>query len=156
MGVMNLKVAVTGHRPERLNDTNRKSVEYWLDGIMKTLRACYDELELISGMAQGVDQIAAVAAVNNGVGLRCYLPYKRKGKHIPYLVQFLFDSAIEVKYINEDYSGNQCYIERDRRMVDDCDLLIVVWDGIKFGGTYETYRYAAQKGKNMLIYPWKN
>ena len=151
-----MKVAVTGHRPERLSKVDRKSVECWLDGIMKTLRACYDDVELISGMAQGVDQIAALTAVNNGVGLRCYMPYKRKVKHMSDLVRFLLDFAIEVRYISEEYSGNQCYIERDRRMVDDCDLLIVVWDGIECGGTYQTYKYALNKGRDMLIYPWKN
>ena len=38
-------------------------------------------------------------------------------------------------------------------MVDDCDLLLVVWDGKPFGGTYITYQYALEEGKNILIYP---
>ena len=32
-------------------------------------------------------------------------------------------------------------------MVDDCDILLVVWDGIEVGGSYLTYKYAKEKGK---------
>ena len=60
-----IKVAVTGHRPERIRG-QEKSIEYWLEGQIKNLLACYDKVVLIDGMAQGVDQIAALAAINNG------------------------------------------------------------------------------------------
>ena len=39
-------------------------------------------------------------------------------------------------------------------MVDDCDLLLVVWDGKPWGGTYLTYKYAVEEDKDILIYPW--
>lgn len=60
-----IKVAVTGHRLERIRG-QEKNIEYWLEGQIKNLLACYDRVILIDGMAQGVDQIAALAAIKNG------------------------------------------------------------------------------------------
>ena len=102
-------------------------------------------------MAQGVDQIAALVAINNGVQVSCYFPYKKKlyGGQEYYIVE----NAAEVRYICKEYQKG-CYIKRDRRMVDDCDLLLVVWDGKPWGGTYLTYQYALEEGKDVLIYPW--
>ena len=38
-------------------------------------------------------------------------------------------------------------------MVDDCDVLLAVWDGKPWGGAYYTCRYALEKGRNVLFYP---
>lgn len=146
-----MKIGVTGHRSERLKG-KQESIEYWLKGQFKNLRSCYDDIELITGMAQGVDQIAAFAALDTGVDVRCYFPYKHKLSQVE---EFIAEHAIEVRYECKKYQ-KACYFKRDRRIVDDCDLLIVVWDGIKNGGTYYTYQYALEKGRNVLIYPWKN
>ena len=60
-----IKVAVTGHRLERIKG-QEKNIEFWLIEQIKNLLACYDRVILIDGMAQGVDQIAALAAIKNG------------------------------------------------------------------------------------------
>lgn len=101
-------------------------------------------------MAQGVDQMAALVAINNGVQVSCYFPYKKKLYGIQ---EYIAENAAEVRYVCEKFQ-NGCYIKRDRRMVDDCDLLLVVWDGKPWGGTYLTYQYALEEGKDVLIYPW--
>ena len=144
-----IKVAVTGHRPERIKG-HQKDIKYLLEEQIKNLLGCYDNVLLIDGMAQGVDQIAALVAINNGVQVSCYFPYKKKlyGGQEYYIVE----NAAEVRYVCKKYQSG-CYIKRDRRMVDDCDLLLVVWDGKPWGGTYLTYQYALEEGKNILIYP---
>ena len=38
--------------------------------------------------------------------------------------------------------------ERNEYITDKCDLLLVVWNGKKSGGTYNTFMYA--KGRNKL------
>ena len=35
-------------------------------------------------------------------------------------------------------------------MIDKCDVLIAVWDGKPFGGTYKAIKYAESKGKQLI------
>ena len=146
-----IKVAVTGHRLERIKG-QEKNIEFWLIEQIKNLLACYDRVILIDGMAQGVDQIAALAAIKNGAQVSCYFPYKKKLHSIQ---EYIAENAAEVRFIRDKFQIG-CYFERDRRMVDDCDLLLVVWDGKPWGGTYLTYSYALEEGKDILIYPGYN
>ena len=41
-------------------------------------------------------------------------------------------------------------------MIEDCDLLLVVWDGKPNGGTYYTYTNALERGKPILMFDWNN
>lgn len=143
-----IKVAVTGHRPERIKG-QEKDIEYWLSEQIRNLVACYDRVVLIDGMAQGVDQIAALAAMKNGAQVLCYFPYRKKLYGIQ---EYIAENAAEVRFMRDRFQIG-CYIERDRRMVDDCDLLLAVWDGKKNGGTWQTYKYALDRGRDILIYP---
>ena len=42
---------------------------------------------------------------------------------------------------------------RDRYMVNNCDVLIAVWDGIEKGGVWETVEYARAIGKPIIYFP---
>lgn len=145
-----MKIGVTGHRPERLK--NKKDVECWLMEQIKNFQGCNDDVDLITGMAEGVDQMAALAARKCGAGIICYFPYKRK---LRLMEEYLAESAKEIRYITDKYRDG-CFFERDRRIVDDSDVLLVVWDGRKIGGTWYTYKYALEQGKDVLVFPWKN
>ena len=143
-----MKIAITGHRPERLLSREGEVKEWVRESIRK-----YKGSDFLCGMARGVDQIGALAAIAEKIKLHCYFPYKHK---LSDMEQFLVDKADEVIWCEDKYSGPDCYFKRDRRMVDDCDLLLVVWDGIKSGGTYYTYKYAVEQGKDVVIFPWKD
>ena len=136
-------VGITGHRPERLG-ANWVIVDKWLQEKMKE----YAGGSLITGMARGVDQIAAIDAINAGVGVRCYYPFPRK---LSDLDEYIENHAEVIRYEGDKYTPN-VYFSRDRRIVDDCDVLLVVWDGIKNGGTYYTYKYALEKGKEVELF----
>ena len=99
-------------------------------------------------MARGVDQIAATTAIDAGVGVRCYYPFPHKMSN---LEDYVTTHAEVVRYEANEYMPNVYFI-RDRRIVDDCDVLLVVWDGIKYGGTYYTYKYALEKGKKVEVF----
>lgn len=94
-----IKVAVTGHRPERIRG-QEKDIEYWLEEQIKNLLACYDKVVLIDGMAQGVDQIAALVAINNGAQVSCYFPYRKKLHEVQ---EYIVENAAEVRYIYDKY-----------------------------------------------------
>ena len=143
-----LKVAVTGHRPQRIKG-QQENIKRWLAEQIKYLSSLCDKLILIDGMAQGVDQIAALVAIECGVQIWCYFPYKKKLYGVQ---EYIVDNAAEVRYICDKFQPG-CYITRDRRMVQDCDVLLGVWDGKPWGGTYLTLEYAEDMRKDIILYP---
>ena len=63
-------------------------------------------------------------------------------------------SAIADEWIelsDEFYKG--CDNVRDQYMVDHCDVLFAVWDGIKSGGVWSTIRKAHKAGKQIIYCP---
>ena len=102
-------------------------------------------------MADGVDRIAGLAALSHGVQVYCCYPYKKKIR-TPW-EEYITDNAINIRYANVHFEKD-CFFKRDRFIVDQCDLLLVVWDGEKIGGSWYTYNYAKKQGKNVLLFPW--
>ena len=144
------KIGITGHRPERMKG-HEKDIQQWITNQLKRLKKQNKTIMLITGVAKGVDQIAALAAIQQGIQMKSYFPYKHK---LCSLEQYIVDNSFETRY-QSDYYQKGCYFNRDRRIVDDCDLLLVVWDGKPWGGTYYTYEYALKQGKNIFMYNFK-
>lgn len=133
-----MKIAVTGHRPERIKG-HEKEIYEWFKEKFAAIRPS----EVITGMAQGVDQIAAQAARDMGINYLCVYPYKR---NVSVVEQDLIDSSSGVVWLADKYFKD-CYTTRDRWMVDRSDKVLVVWDGKPGGGTYYTMNYANDKNK---------
>lgn len=142
-----MKIGVTGHRPERIQGQEKEIAEWLREQLIQYGAGS----TLITGMAKGVDQIAALEAVNLGIPLHCYFPYKHKMSDVE---EYLISYATEIQFISEDYY-NGVYLDRDRKLVRDCDILLVVWDGKKVGGTYYTKEYAEDMRKEIIIYNWE-
>ena len=84
---------------------------------------------IISGGARGIDTLAAEAAEAAGLVSTVLLPDREK------------------------YPGKlvyRAYRERNRAIVDACDLLLAVWDG-KSRGTSYTIGYARRQGKPVFV-----
>ena len=143
-----MRIAVTGHRPKRLKG-QQKEIKRWLSEQLDK----YECTEAISGMAQGADQIFAQAAVEKNIPLICCYPYRKNFFHQE--EQKILNRAKDIKFISETYTGNRVYWFRDKYMVDNCDLLLAVWDGIKAGGTWLTINYAQKIGKPVIFYNFK-
>ena len=142
-----VKIGVTGHRPERLEKLAKVSkITDWLD--LQFYEHAGDDFVLISGMAQGVDQIAAYEALLYGGRIWLYYPYRRKLHEFD---DYLNTKADKIRYEYEKYAP-QCYTDRDRRIVDDCDILFAVWDGIKAGGAWQTIKYARKIGRPIVYF----
>ena len=139
-----IKIAITGHRPERIKG-QEKRIKEWVREQLNEFRDL--DPMLICGMAQGVDQIAGLVAIEEDIPLSCYFAYRRD---LYPAEEYFVDNAAEVRYVSEGYQKN-VFLTRDRRMVQDCDVLLVVWDGIKSGGTYYTYEYALDMRKEIRI-----
>ena len=142
-----MKIALTGHRPQRLKG-QRVDVSIW---IAKELSKYKDEIEEVyCGMAQGADQIFAEIAQKMGIPVVCCYPYKKKKYHPKELE--IINKAKDVVYTSEKYTGNQVYWIRDKYMVDNCDLLFAVFDGVEKGGTWLTVNYANKIKKPIKYY----
>ena len=61
----------------------------------------------------------------------------------------LIDNAAQISYMQEEWSRG-CDDIRDRFMVDNCDILLAIWDGIRAGGVWSTIQYAKSQGKPIV------
>jgi len=72
-----MRVAITGHRPERLKGQERQ-IEIWIEYVLKSLVKKHEKICLISGMARGIDQMAALVAIRLDIPIECYFGYRHK------------------------------------------------------------------------------
>lgn len=155
-------VCGTGHRPKycpcKYNEKHP-----WLLDLKQRL---YADLEIgystgqidtvISGMAIGWDTWLAETALEVGIPVWAYVPFKGQGDRWPTKTKQVYDSILEraekVKYISEQYS-QQSFLKRDREMVDDSGLVLALLNPLADeGGTYYTVRYAQDKNKEIINY----
>lgn len=136
-------LTVTGHRPQRLKG-QEKLIKKWAEEQLTHLQPS----AIYNGMAQGVDQIVAIAAKELNIPIICCYPFPRANYHP--IEQWIMENN-KVIFIQPAYS-NQSYIIRDKFMVDNSDIVLAVWDGIRQGGTYITREYAIKQGKKIVDY----
>lgn len=140
-----MKVMITGHRPERLKGRENE-VKEWIKQQLDELKPSL----AINGMAQGVDQIFAKIAKDNGVPLLNVYPHRRKSFHS---YEEMLNENEMVMFFSETYSKKN-YILRDQYMVDNADIVLAVFDGIPAGGTWQTIEYAKKKNKEIRFFEW--
>ena len=158
-------VAVTGHRPNRLHIGVDRVAEH-LDGVFATL-ACDPKSEpciAVSALAEGADRLFARAALAHGFELRALLPFASTDYettfgdtsttgHYRELLALASDVIEMPGTLAEDTAG---YEAVGRRLVDECDVLVAVWDGKPAagrGGTPEIIAYALSKARKTI---WVN
>lgn len=150
-------IAGTGHRPDKLggySDDNFKKLVVIAEKWLKE----FDATKVISGMALGWDQALAQAAINLEIPLVAAIPFKNQDKVWQYnskkYYKELLAKASEINNVSgmEDYKIE--YMQRRNEwMVDNCDILLAMFDGTS-GGTAKCVRYAELKNKKLLnIYP---
>lgn len=169
-------VCFTGHR--RINGAyynfnnpteDWQSLRVFLEAIVSNAVNAWQVERFISGMAIGVDQLAAEIVLNQKhfggsthVQLIAAVPFPSQASNWPEATRHhwenIIGSADIVQTISPDpYTPAKMHI-RDRWMVDQSEYVIAVWDGRKMGGTYATLTYAVQTGRqifwiNPTLYP---
>lgn len=99
-------------------------------------------------MAQGADQIIAIAAKELGIPIICCYPFPKQYFHP--IEQWIMENNQTI-FISPYYSQESYYI-RDCYMVDHSDILLCIWDGVGGGGTFLTRNYAIKKNKKIIDY----
>lgn len=160
-----MRVALTGHRPQRLGlPDDETSIEWdnivcWVGKqIIKINESNFikdEDVDLYCGMASGCDIVFGLVGSIFKYGMKnklhCVLPCKEyNSDHKLYKkIKEAADEWIELS--DEFYKG--CDNARDQYMVDHCDILLAIWDGNKSGGVWSTIRKAQKAGKQIIYCP---
>ncbi|WP_088347076.1 MULTISPECIES: DUF2493 domain-containing protein [Rhodomicrobium] len=154
------RVAVTGHRPNRLPQAACPRLRTQLGAVMAAFEAEHPgrSFTLLSGLAEGADRLAAEAALSRGWRLVAMLPFSRAR----YLEDFP-DAAAQAQFAAllaratarheapdaDTYAETpRAYAELGSRLIADADALIAIWDGEPAqgrGGTVEVIAAARAK-----------
>lgn len=150
------KCCVTGHR-EIAEEKRNYIISELREEIKNALRDGYNCF--ISGFAQGVDLlfaeiVAELKRSNPDIILEAALPYYDRLKTKDENFQRLIKQCSSIKICSEKYT-RECFLKRDRYVVDSSNRVIAVYDGRVGGGTYYTLKYAKEHEKDIRIIPLK-
>ena len=150
-----MKIAITGHRPDKIYD----HIEWITTKLDQIFTALKPEL-IISGMAVGVDQLAAEIAIANEIPVLAAIPFlgqeNRWNERDKINYNALLKQATTVEVLSNTpsdyYEAVKFLHARNKWMVDRADLIVAVWDGSK-GGTSNCVNYAkrVQSKRNLPI-----
>lgn len=152
-----MRIAITGHRPNKLNgDYELKSdLVNEIRNEIQNIITQYNINYLITGMALGIDTLFALLAIENKIPFIAAIPcinqekmWLQKSKDLYHKI--LKHPLCSINYISDKEYDLECMNKRNEWMVDNCDLLIAVWDGTS-GGTANCIKYAV-KNKKQIIY----
>jgi len=144
----------TGHRPDKTALSEQEIYLLLEKAIDKAISDGF--LRFISGMAMGVDVIAAEIVlerrkINPKISLICALPHPsfEKGRSAFEAERFrrIIKEADETVLVNKGYFA-ACYQLRNIWMVDRSCRVIAVFNGQK-GGTKNTVDYANRNGVSV-------
>ena len=152
-------IAGTGHRPADL-PCKYNEIHPWLVGIKENLLTelrVTNVQEVITGGALGWDTWLAEAALECDIPLLVYIPFEGQEKRWPKQSQDRYNSILErakeVKYLFAEYS-NQAFLDRNKMMMDHCDVVYALYNGKPEGGTAHAIRYAESINKPITNF-WK-
>lgn len=154
-----MKIAVTGHRPNKLWGYNNNHPNYIkLGRVLRDTLICYEAKHIITGMALGVDTIFALVGLklkqsNPDLIVECAIPCRNHSSQwlkesVAIYNDILSRADITTLVTDAPYSSHLMQ-KRNEYMVDNCDLLIAIWDGTS-GGTANCVKYAESRNKEII------
>ncbi len=175
---LGLKLGVTGHRLELIGDQQER-IELALGALFDALCATLDRLgtdhaslfasdaaqiQLVSPLAEGADQIAARVALGRGCEIEAVLPFARStyeqdftsGTARAAFRGLLGEARSILELPGRRTAPLAAYVMAGRATIAHCDLLIAVWDGEPprgRGGTGEVVEIALLEGTPIVHVP---
>lgn len=143
-------VAITGHRPGSLDNDYSCQSDTW-QWIRSNLAETFTRVkpkEIVTGMALGVDTVAAEVAMALQIPFVAAVPFPgqeakwsdAQQEHYRMLLSY----ASEVVTVDKGPYSPYLLQKRNEFMVNQADLLVAVWTGFK-GGTRNCVEYALKK-----------
>ena len=147
-------VGVTGHRPHKFKHAD--FAKTMCDDAVVIMKRHYgDTLCFNLGGCIGADQWVGESCIANSVKYNLFLPFPAEIQ-----AEHWYDKQRDelLKQVSLCQSLNiagpvykiENYLIRDRLIVDSSDFIVCFWEGAKFGGTYETIKYAVTNSKIVL------
>lgn len=150
-----MRIALTGHRPDKLGGYEAFTTDTGHVLINKIEQLLRDNkcTTAITGMAQGADWCMYLAALRMGAEIVCAVPFEGQESMWPASVKAkyieMLSAADEVVHVCEPGYAVWKMQKRNEWMVDNCDVLIAVWDGSS-GGTANCVKYAQKVGRKIV------
>lgn len=142
-------IAGTGHRPNKIGGYSAENFLKLTSLAEKTLIELKPNI-VISGMALGWDQALAQAAINLEItfvaAIPCFNQEKMWSQEFKNKYSAMINHPLCTKHYvsNMDYTPD-CMQKRNEWMVDNCNILLALWDKTP-GGTKNCVDYAEKKG----------
>jgi len=159
-----VRVAVTGHRPNRMPEAQWRRIKADLDRVMAEIEAQNPAARavLLSGLAEGADRLAAFVALGRGWDLHAVLAFDRTRFEQDFPDAFLVGefralckaatTVEEPKATARKRPPEHGYHRVGQRLLALSDVLIAVWDGEGSrgkGGTVEVIEDA--RARNIPV-----
>lgn len=148
------RVGVTGHQ-------DRDGIDWsWVRRTLREALVTYSATEALSSLAQGTDQLFAEVALELDIPVRAIVP-------LGAYESFFKDSAVLANYrrllgqarrtdLELHFPPERAFFEAGKFVVDECQVLLAVWDGKPaegLGGTADIVSYARSRGRPVV---WLN
>ncbi|MCY9308781.1 SLOG family protein [Bacillus inaquosorum] len=160
-----ITISLTGSRPSKLggydyySPLNIAIANKLRDYLLSYLKAGM-RVHAISGMALGADTIFALVVLKlkrqgYDIALEAAIPCANHSIKWPEKSQEQWQSIIDqsdkVTYVSNQLYSPYLMQKRNEYMVNQCDVLIAVWDGHTTGGTYNCVQYAKKKEVGIVF-----
>ncbi len=150
------RLGFTGHR----HLVNPIEVSAQLNTTLQQLQSEYGAIVTISSVASGADTLFLEAAEALSLPSKLILPFSKDRFKNDFSAsdwqraEQQLARAIECSVVEPCESATAAYWEAGVQTVEDCDLLLAVWDGqiaSGIGGTAEVVSYAQALGKQVIV-----
>jgi hypothetical protein len=161
-------VAVSGHRDLPDEPQAREALRAELADLKLRAAEMDAGLVAVSSLARGADLVFAEECLAAGLRWKCLLPFVReefflKGGFTPEerrRAEACLDSAYPVEVLlpgipPDDVTRDEAYQRCGHRMIEEADVILLLWDGQEAkltGGTSEMAEYAGTLGKPRWIW----
>jgi hypothetical protein len=149
-----MKIGVTGH--QKLE--NPADWDWVKEEINKVLIGIAPPITGISSLAIGADQLFANAVLQHHGSLEVIIPfpeYEETFEAEPDRESYkqLLAAASKVEVLERKGSDEECYLKAGKKVIDEANLLVAVWNGkpaAGLGGTGDAVSYALQKQRKVI------
>lgn len=165
MSAIGLICCFTGHRASQLPwGYNERGIRFLIfkrklrQMIFSSIRNGYKHF--ISGMSLGVDMLAAELVIElkqnyPEIILECALPCINQtakwNEESIIRYQNILSLADKVTIVSDTFYFNGCMAKRNKYMIERSNRIIAVYNGKKYGGTYQTINMAKISKKDIVI-----
>ena len=150
-----LVVGITGHRD--IYEEDQFELYQVLKKLFKKLKTKYD-LTVLNSLASGSDSLVAHVILDMKIKYQAILPldldiYQLDFDHIDRIDLYDFVNHAETAKVISKEGDHNVYYHASKYIVDNCDILIALWNGEKQeleGGTYHTINQVLEQNKKVF------